>query len=182
MSPTGRAVRKWWATYLRPEHSRIGEDTPAARALRARLRRPTTALEVLSERAVYDLVEALPDLRKRPHDLAQLASVLAAIKSDSDVRLAVLLGRPPENGERPRMAELRFQRLIRSSGAELETALRRALPLAGDACDVAALAVDMLDWPHPERGERVRINWCFDYFGAARPASAGEETREDATA
>lgn len=76
------------------------------------------------------------------------------------------------------MSDIRFQQLIRSEGEELGTALHRALPLAGKTCDVAALSRDLLAWPDPERGEKVRIDCCFDYFGAARPRT--EDGPDDA--
>lgn len=191
MSETGETVRAWWLEYLRPErHQGIGEDTAAARALRARLRRPVAPTEVLAERAVQKLAGQLPFLRQRPYDLIQLARVLAAVEGEAAAegrreRLAARLGGAEEGEERPRMSDLRFQRLIRSEGEEFGTALRRALPLAGKTCDVAQLARDMLAWPDPERGEKTRNDWCFDYFGAARPrtedGAADEENRGDDT-
>ena len=61
----GETVRTWWLMSLRPEHHpKIGEDTSAARALRARLRRPSAPTEVLAERAVHDLVRRVPALRR----------------------------------------------------------------------------------------------------------------------
>lgn len=173
---TGETVRAWWIANLRPEHiPQTGEDTAAARALRARLRRPAAPTEVLAERAVQDLVRRLPWLRGRPGDLVELARTLAGVESERAggsgprARLAVRLGEADEGSDRPRLSDIRFQRLIRSEGAEFGTALRRALPLAGKTCDVASLARDMLSWSDVERGEKIRNDWCFDYFGAARP-------------
>lgn len=186
----GETVRTWWLMSLRPEHHpKIGEDTSAARALRARLRRPSAPTEVLAERAVHDLVRRVPALRKQPGDLIQLVCTLAEVKRERlepnapRKRLAVRLGEAEEGGERPRMSDIRFQRLIRSEGADFGTALRRALPLAGNTCDVAQLARDMLAWSDPDRAEATRNDWCFDYFGAARPkdedGASGNETRGD---
>lgn len=196
MKDVGETVRAWWLDHLRPEHDpSIGEDTAAARALRARLRRPGAPTEALAERAVHKLAQQLPFLRRRPYDLIQLVRVLAAIERERPEpgarreRLAARLGGAAEGAERPRMSDLRFQRLIRSEGDELGAALRRALPLAGESCDVAAFAREMLAWldeDRPERGEQVRIDWCFDYFGAARPGGEGGsdigETSKDKTA
>lgn len=193
MTDIGETVREWWVEHLRPEHHpKVREDTAAARALRARLRRPAAPVAVLAERAVNDLAQRLPFLRRadRVHDLIQVVQVLAAVKREGDgvrrERLAIRLGGAQEGADRPRMSDLRFQRLIRSERGELGTALRRALPLADETCDVAALARDMLSWSDPERGEAVRMRWCFDYFGATRPMAAGgrddERTAKDETA
>lgn len=194
MSDTGEIIRAWWLEKLRPEHHRqIGEDTAAARALRARLRRPSAPSEVLAERAVQDLVRRLPWLRTRPGELIQLVRTLAAVEGEQPAgggprqRLAMRLGEAEEGSDRPVMSDLRFQRLIRSEGGDFGTALRRALPLAGKTCDVAQLGRDILAWSDPDRGETTRNAWCFDYFGAARPrpetgpqdGSAGEETQGD---
>ena len=102
----GETVRTWWLMSLRPEHHpKIGEDTSAARALRARLRRPSAPTEVLAERAVHDLVRRVPALRKQPGDLIQLVCTLAEVKRERlepnapRKRLAVRLGEAEEGGE-----------------------------------------------------------------------------------
>lgn len=181
MTDRGEIVRDWWLKHLRPEHHpEIGEDNGAARALRARLRRPAAPTEVLGERAVHGLAQRLPSLRRRPYDLIDLVRVLAIVEKERDdkeaprERLAVRLGATDEAG-RPAMSDIRFQRLIRSEAEDLGTAVRRALPQVGKTCDVAELARDLLAWMdegRPERGEATRINWCFDYFGAPRPNAA----------
>ncbi|MCX8508104.1 MAG: type I-E CRISPR-associated protein Cse2/CasB, partial [Rhodobacteraceae bacterium] len=62
-----------------------------------------------------------------------------------------------------------FQRLIRCDDpAALSLALRRALPMIENGCNVAALADDLLHW-----GEDRRIRWCFDYYRAQPPAKDG---------
>ena len=80
---------------------------------------------------------------------------------------AALLGRKEAGpGGSRALSELRFQRLLRTSGPEFGIALRRALPAAGMTCNVGKLGSDLLDWDQPVSGERVRNRWCFDYFGA----------------
>lgn len=181
MNDVRDAVRDWWLVHIRPErHPGIGADTSAASGLRARLRRPSAPSGILAERTVHELAQKLPGLRRRPHDLANLVRVIAAVRAEGE-RIAVLLGRPREGEERPPLSDLRFQRLIRSSGDDLATALRRALPMVKETCNVGSLASDMLDWPHPVHGERVRMNWCFDYFGAARPAPDARDNQKDTT-
>lgn len=181
MTKAGDIVRDWWLERLRPEHHpKIGEDTGAARALRARLRRPAAPTEVLAERAVHELAQRLPSLRRRPYVLIELVRILATVEGERDEdgpreRLAERLGGTENGSDRPRLSDIRFQQLIRSDGSDLGTAVRRALPRVGKTCDVAQLADDLLAWldeDRPERGEKTRINWCFDYFGAARPIAA----------
>lgn len=182
MTKAGDIAREWWLERLRPEHHpKIGEDTSAARALRARLRRPAAPTAVLAERAVHELAQRLPSLRRRPYVLIELVRILAAVEGESiggdgpPERLAERLGGTEDGSDRPRLSDIRFQQLIRSDGPVLGTAVRRALPRVGKTCDVAQLADDLLVWlddDRPERGEKTRINWCFDYFGAARPIAA----------
>jgi len=67
---------------------------------------------------------------------------------------------------------LRFQQLMRAEGEALTTALVRALPMAGNACNAGALGADIYFWT-----DDTRTRWTFDYFGAAAPESL-EETPE----
>ncbi|NAZ36459.1 type I-E CRISPR-associated protein Cse2/CasB [Rubellimicrobium sp. CFH 75288] len=174
------AARQWWRERLRA-------DTGEARGLCARLRRDANPVSVLSEPAVHDLARALgtahPGLRAELGEawaarLAALAHVLAAVEAETPEPLARLWG----EGDPPRLSRLRFQRMLRETDAvTLAVSVRRALPLAGDRCNVARLAQDLLRWD-----EAARIRWCFDYFGgrapeAAAPSSDGP-TAQDARA
>lgn len=160
----GQIALGWWKQNLRPD-----DDTGPARALRARLRRADHVTDILAEGAVIALHDRL-DRRPDPLTLAALAQVLAHVERHEGRRIAQGFGA----GDPKALSALRFQRLIRSDDRqELATGLRRALPLIGGACNVAALAEDILFW-----GEKPRIRWCFDYYGAAppRPVAAEEET------
>lgn len=160
----GRVALGWWQLNLRPD-----EETGQARALRARLRRADHVTDVLAEGQVIALHDRL-DRRPDPLVLAALAQVLAHVERYDRRRIAQAFGA----GDPRALSPLRFQRLIRSDDRqELATGLRRALPVIGRACNVAALAEDILFW-----GEKPRIRWCFDYYGAASPreGAAEEET------
>lgn len=152
----GAIVLGWWSRH-------VHADTGEARALAARLRRASTFAETLAEPRVYDLSHML-SLRD-PKRLALIAQALAGVKTHMPWgALARRLGA----GDPRAMSELRFQRLIGSPDlAALSIALRRALPMVDDACDVAALGRDLLFWT-----EKTRVDWCFDYFGAAVPDAA----------
>lgn len=160
----------WWRNNLRPI-----EDTGRARALRARLRRAKGPLEVLAEPEVHDLVEAVPWLRHRPEALVRAAQGLALVDDHRAETLAKRLGQ----GDPPALSALRFEKLVRVQAADLTRALRRVLPMVDDSCNVVRLGRDLLDWDHPERGERLKKEWYFDYFGASRIAATPDEDKED---
>ena len=154
----GKTILGWWSR-------EIGDRTSsAARAQAARLNRGTV-LDVLSEPAVHELSRRL-ELRD-PERLARLVQVLAAVRSHDRLSLSRRLG-----GPEPALSPLRFQRLIRSEGDDLVTALRRALPMVERRCDVAALGTDLLHWT-----DATRARWCFHYFGQPAPEAvpASEE-------
>lgn len=164
----GKKLLAWWREALRP-----ADDTSAARALRARLKR-ADALEVLAQPQVHDLVAAAPWLRHQPKGLIRVVQGLAHVERNDSSSLARVLG-----GDPPAMSRARFERLIRSEADELPRALRRAISLTEGGCNVALLGRDMLNWDHPEAGEKIRRDWYFDYFNAARTNAATEGKTED---
>lgn len=155
MSDVGKTILSWWAKAL-------DRDAPRGRALSARLRR-ATPVEVLCEPEVHALAQSL-DLRDADR-LVRMVTVLAEVRDHTNATLATRLG-----GADPVLSTLRFQRLLRASGDEIAIGLRRAIPMAGRACNVAALGQDLLFW-----GENTRTKWCFHYFGADAPVSESEE-------
>jgi CRISPR system Cascade subunit CasB len=160
----GTVIAGWWHTALRP-----GEDTSAARALRARLRRAENGPEVLAQPQVHDLVAKAPWLRHRPLALIRLVQVLARVEGNDPRSLARVLGA----GDPPAMSRARFEALVRSEAADLPRALRRAIALTDGRCNVAALGRDVLNWDDPDRGEKIRQDWYFDYFNALRTDGVG---------
>jgi CRISPR system Cascade subunit CasB len=165
----GRIVLCWWKENLRPD-----TETGAVRGFRARLRRADAALEALAEQRVIALHEALGEHSPRdPLVLAALAQLMASIEANKPQRIARIFG----GGDQPTLSNLRFQRLIRiKNRPELAVALCSALPLIDNACNVAALAEDFLFW-----SERIRIRWCFDYFGKASPDAPASEAAIEET-
>lgn len=152
-------IGAWWA-------SEIGtRERSEARALAARLRRASD-IEALTEPQVHTLAGRLNRCLKRgiernPERLAQIVRVLAEVRTSDGRSLARKLG----TAERDRgSAHLRFQRLMRSEGADLEQAVRRVLPLVDRACNPGRLGADLLFWD-----DKVRTRWAFDYFGADAP-------------
>lgn len=142
----------WWRRSL------ANRDSGAARALAARLRR-ATGLEVLVEPAVQDLARRLGFAAADAERLLRLVQVLAELRETDAAPLARRLGGV--------LSPLRFQRLMRAQDDAFVTQLRRALVMADRRCNAHRLAGDLLAWEHSDRGDAVRAQWCFDYFGGS---------------
>lgn len=155
----GQIVMGWWKQNLQPSPE---AETGAVRALRARLRSADHVLDVLSQPQVIDLHDRLGAGAPRdPIVLAALAHVLASVKQHELRRIARAFGA----GDGPALSVGRLQKLMRLEDRwELAVGLRRALPLIGGACNVAALGQDFLNW-----SEATRSRWWFDYFGKTPP-------------
>ncbi len=150
----GQIILGWWSVNIADRQS------GRARALAAKLRR-ASAIEALSEPEVMKLAKDLQAANFRfmsggADRLARLATLSAEVRTHTPQTLLQRLG-----GEEPILSRLRFQRLIRAEDEELTDALRRAIQLADEACNVAALGEDLLFI-----GEKVRKDWCFEYFGS----------------
>lgn len=164
-------ARSWWSECVAP-------DTSTARAIRARLRRSHGWQDAALEPAAIILVRRLKVLghERRLRTALNLASVLAHVKEDAPRRrLMRELGyatTPLEKGkgDPPRLAPVRFTRLLRSTSEELTLALIRLVRLAGSTANVGELAVAMLRWTHEASRESQRKRWAFDYYAASADA------------
>ncbi len=77
--------------------------------------------------------------------------------------------------KRPRLSQVRFRRLLTTSGGEdLVRAFIRLVALLDGKVNVEALGRDFRDWNHVSRGDAVRQRWAFDYYAAssANPAAS----------
>lgn len=159
---TGSILLGWWS-------ANIGKrDASGNRALSARLRR-AAAVEVLSQRSVVELATALGiNGGTRLSRFIPMVRLLAELRAHDGAPLARRIG-----GSNPMLSELRFQRLLRAEGDEMEDLMRRAIVVADRRCNVAALAEDLLFW-----GDSVRQCWCFQYFGAESPNQLSRESQE----
>ncbi len=149
----GPIIRAWWTANLG------ARDSGAARGLAARLRRGSD-IEILTEPAVHDLSRRL-GLRD-PVRLLRLVRVLAELRGGGGTPLARRFG-----GPEPVLSPARFQRLMRADGADLTTALIRAIRMLGPdarACDITRLGRDLVIW-----NDATRTRWAFDYFHAPLP-------------
>ena len=168
-SSAGDICARWW-------RSAIDADTGHARNTRAELRRADTPLAVLGVSAVHDLNRELEEAGYRlrhhidgPDRLALIAVVLAHVKEGRGANAARRFGA----GVPKPLSVLRFNTLIRTNSLrELIRPLVRALAIIGGSTDVRKLADDLYWW-----NDRVRTEWCFDYYGAsdAKPVVEDEE-------
>ncbi|MDP2699916.1 type I-E CRISPR-associated protein Cse2/CasB [Thalassospira sp.] len=159
MSEHGNTILKWWG-------SALGRETAQGRALSARLRR-ATPVEVMCEPRVHDLACELGI--KDAERLVRLVSLLAEVREHVSQPLAKNLG----SGDPKPFSTLRFQKLMRATGDELVSGMRRAIKIAGHRCNVAVLGEDLMFW-----SEQTRMTWCFHYFGADAPKPISGEKVE----
>ena len=167
----GNICANWW-------HKAINADTGRTRKTRAELRRTDRPLAVLGVEAVHDLNRELDAagyrLRQKPDGpdrLALIAVALAHVKEGRGATAAHRFGA----GNRKPLSEMRFNALIRTdTPRELIRPLVRALTIIGGGADVRKLANDLYWW-----GDKVRTDWCFDYYDASdtKPPAHDEETQ-----
>ncbi|MGF3026763.1 type I-E CRISPR-associated protein Cse2/CasB [Methylobacterium aquaticum] len=178
-------IRRWWER-LPPGHHGIEAWRLFDRGALARLRRASTPLDVLDEEVVFQLHHGLGYGRRHAADtlvpVAVAACVLARVAADNPARsLAAVLGPPygSRDGEPPPLlSALRLKRLTAARDPDdLLRQMRRAVDLADDRpVDVAGLGETILDWLHPERGDRARATFAFEYHAAAhRPPGRAPE-------
>lgn len=154
----GSLIAKWWGEHI------ADRDSGRARALAARLRR-TNGVEVLAEPEVHVLAAMVGLKQQGALRLMRLAQVLAEVRTDDRATLAQRLG--GRDADARAMSSLRFQRLLRSREDDFATQVRRALAMTDRKCNVAQLGRDLLNWDHPEWGDKARVRWSFEYFGAS---------------
>lgn len=154
----GQIVLGWYS------HELGKRESGAQKALSAKLRRGDD-VSVLCHKEVHALAQAL-GLRDGAK-IARLARILAHVREHVGAHLPRRLGA----GDPPAMSPQRFERLMHSADDDLETAIRRALPMVKYQANVAHLGEALLNWT-----DKTRTHWCFDYYGAEVPE---ETTSED---
>lgn len=174
---TDDVVRDWWKAWIAP-------DTSVARANRARLRRAQDWQAAMLEPTAIVLAKRLGAMNHDPRlNMAlSLASVLAHVKEDTpQQRLMCKLGyktTPTEKGkssEQPKLAGLRFTRLMRSTPEELPIAMIRLVRLAEGKANVSEIGKAMMNWVFEDSRERQRKLWAFDYYAASNAAPTDPE-------
>jgi CRISPR system Cascade subunit CasB len=181
-------IRRWWSGLQPGEPGGRGRGD---RAALARLRRATLPLDALDEPAVFDLYRRLGfgarEAENRLPWVAAAAMVLAHVRNDEWNRSpARAVGRSnwdDKTFDSARVKPLRFQRLLAAREPEdVAREMRRLVALADRRINVGALGAAILDWNHPERGERMRARWAFDYHAAGDAAPDAGTGPGDASA
>lgn len=143
-------VLDWWG--------RLSDDTGG----RASLRRAPDLTAVVLQPAFQRLNRRLlaagwPDGAWAGDRLAAAAGLLCHVREADGLS-------PPKamssrDGDKPRVSELRFRRLLESPDVDaLFAGMRRAMPLIQYRCDPVALVDDVVNW-----GDGVRKRWAYDY-------------------
>ncbi|MEN9873421.1 MAG: hypothetical protein RL186_318 [Pseudomonadota bacterium] len=174
----GKVASQWWDEFCEPEKG--------DRAVRAKLRRCKGWQDAMLVPAALLLAARLGMKRDHPWDIENaldLAVVLAHVKERSKTPLFQSCGftKPPRSKEsspeQPRLAVVRFTRLMRSTRDELPLALIRLVRLLDGTANIEGLTQAILDWDKPHWGDHVRRDWAFDYYGAR--LSNNETTKSD---
>lgn len=178
-APLGKAVLAWWKRIqgLKGDSlSNLVADVPkpGVTGERAELRRADTVADVVFspayQRLRLGLVKAASSLdghvsiKNREAEVAAIARVLVRVKlADTTQSLPRRMGEPAEEGgDKPRISELRFKRLLRiDNPTDLADVLVRLLPLLENRANPLALARDILYW-----NDNTRKRWANDYFQA----------------
>lgn len=166
------AFLHWWERISRDSAGGIDK---ADRAVLRRCATPTAVACTGAYQRVYHAMlaahEGPPWTSWQQDRLAALAGLAAHIKRSSNRSLPQEMHQHPEGGERNRVSELRFKRLLESPDVDsLFTGLRRVLPLIEHQVDLASMASDLFRW-----NDAVRKRWAYAYYDTA-PARAGEQT------
>lgn len=149
----GDIVTNWW------QH--LPEDTGGRAALRRASDLTTVAVQPAYQRLYRRLRAAgWPVDDWRADRLAAVAGLLAHVReADGSSLPQAMSQRGSDGGDKPRVSELRFRRLLESPDVEsLFAGLRRALPLMQHRCNPLSLADDVVHW-----GDGVRRRWAYDY-------------------
>jgi CRISPR type I-E-associated protein CasB/Cse2 len=151
-----KTIIGWWGA-MQPDK----EDD---RAALAHLRRAGTILQLCMLPQTLDLCRKLDGSKSDLGKTALIAGVLAYIRKTANGKFAGQLGSP---AERPKMAPLRFQRLIEAATPDEQlTAFRRAVIQNDREANVYDLAESLLHW-----GDARRQSWLYDYYQTSNPKS-----------
>lgn len=147
---------------------------------RARLRRAQRPEDVLLTEAFFHFLQQMPETWAEPKELtasAIVAAILSHVEEPQDDAKSFIahLASPKKAGDKkPRMSELRFQRLQKSRDPEeFFTSLLRAIHLSESKADVLSLSESILHWlseynngPVRDPQDRISVIWAIDYYTA----------------
>lgn len=162
-SPAGRVLTNWW--------KRLASD----RGGRAELRRAHSPEDAALIPAAIDLITRLRSTPVTEHRgwearipaIAGLAAHLDANATQvvlaSPDRAALPKAMAHSRGDRPRVSELRFRRLLRTPRSELYRPLVRVLAQLDHQAGLYDLADALFWW-----GPNIHKAWAFTYFPALK--------------
>jgi CRISPR system Cascade subunit CasB len=148
----------------------------AAKGDRADLRRAENPLRIAFNPAYHELLHRLQEAGYRLgadgcERLALLAGLSVHVKQHLDsAQLAALMGNPHSAGEKARVSELRFRRILATDDlGELYVLLRRAISLLDGTANLIDLARVIFLWrPIAEQHSYdPRKEWAYEYYAAA---------------
>ncbi|MGH8729205.1 MAG: type I-E CRISPR-associated protein Cse2/CasB [Burkholderiales bacterium] len=152
----GKVLLEWW------------EGLDGDRASRAILRRASSVMAVALTspyQRLYRRLNISDWAEHRKDRLAAVVGLLAHVKQNDENTVAKGMSLRDEGGDRPRVSELRFRRLLESPDLDaLFVGLRRVLPLMGHRVNVLALANDIVHW-----GDAVKKRWAYDFEWPEKP-------------
>jgi len=145
------------------------ESDRASRAALARCRAPVDVIAVPEyHRLCARLQPLIGDDYHWQERMAAVVGLISTIKSkDDDEGIALRMAR--SSGERPRVSELRFRRLLKTEGRDSDRfypAMRRILALLEHKANPLEVARATYFWDDRFRGPGIRRDWAFAYFSA----------------
>lgn len=172
-----KVLHDWWWRLVKED----GPGRPPRRGERAKLRRCHTLAQVALDKAFNDLLRGLRkndvQLGRYAHGLAAAARVLMEVRNEApepNPGRLMAKARLDKNPKQGAVSGLRFRRLLAMDNLdEVTQALIRAVRLCDEQAPVLSLAADIFDWADPQRREKVRQTWAYDYY--ANVPDAGDE-------
>lgn len=156
--PLNFRAEKAWGELLLNWWRQLPDDTGGRAALRRAPDLTAVVLQPAFQRLHRRLLSAGFPAGQGPGDrLAAAAGLLAHVREADDLSLPKALSQ--RDGDKARVSELRFKRLLESADVDaLFAGLRRTLPLIGHRCSPIALTHDVVNW-----GDRIRKDWAYAY-------------------
>jgi CRISPR system Cascade subunit CasB len=161
-------LSRWWKSLERN------------RGDRAKLRRAQRPEDVLLTEAFFNFLREMPATWAKPEELVSSAIVAATLShvdpsQDNSESFVTRLASPKKAGDKkPRMSELRFQRLLKSRNPEeFFMRLIRAIRLSENKANILSLSESILHWmneynkcPDIDPQRRLAVMWASDYYTA----------------
>ncbi|MBN1314213.1 MAG: type I-E CRISPR-associated protein Cse2/CasB [Anaerolineales bacterium] len=148
----------------------LRENRPALAALRRGLGRPVGTTPEMYRYVVPWLGEDAPPWQEAAY--YQLASLFASHPQDGgEGNMGASFARARSSQEDDTAIERRFTALLAAHPDDLDFYLRQAVSFLRSQevpINWHQLYYDLMNWGHPEYGDRVRKNWANSFWGATQ--------------